>query len=936
MAGLGLVGSAVALALGRDEPFGPRGIVQVGGLHAEDLLRSASTPVLAIDSRDRRRVLLANRVERPEFSCSAFTSGDGGKTWRASRFTLPRAGERCYAPAVGFANGRAYLFLSMLAGPGNHPVRGYLYESRNGGASFGPPRPVLPRSAFQPILAAGESGVVALAALTANEFSSHTNLALGPPPNPISVRVAERGRAFGPLRRVTPQQRRLVGGPALAVGPAGEVYVAYWDYGADVFDYNAFPGNYGGRFQLLLAVSLDGGRTFRHHVVERAVVPARPFLIYLPPLPAIAVDPESGALSVAWEDGRSGSSDILFRSSADRGATWSASRVLFGSPADERTPALAAAPGGRVIALAYQLTSGDRADTVVRVSTDGAETFSAAAAMTPTAFDTRPAPRIPGKRDQVDLGSRLALAAVPGNVMAAWADTRTGSRDTGKVDILVSRLPSDLPAARQLRTASAPSPSGPLQPARRLVGECGRGPLVDSAGSPANVVRSFLSALDRGESRRAYGYLHGRWRLGRPPTAEPHPYDRFARATVPLSCVRPAAVERRGGDAHWQVLDTYSAVRRQGGPTRLLIGSFWVYSGTGRAPWRIMGYWTHELPARRETVVAGWIEATLEAIAVERVNPPRAARALALVSVAMHEAARRVQVRPENAADAAAATVFSYVFPSGPRTFAGAASRGASDIGAAVGRRIVERARADGSDARWQRKLRVGPGVWVSTPPVFARDPLEPAAGTWRTWNLRSGRQFRPAAPPRPGSAAYDQELREVYRVSRTLTDEQRAIAKRWAQGPGTSTPSGHWNQIALRLARARGFSLRRTARLLATLNTAQADASIAAWDAKYAHWSERPVTAVRRKLDPAWSPYLTTPPFPSYVSGHSATSGAASEVLARFFPGRTRALRAQAQEAAVSRLYAGIHFRSDNEAGLELGRRVGEAAFGRTTWLPG
>jgi len=89
-------------------------------------------------------------------------------------------------------------------------------------------------------------------------------------------------------------------------------------------------------------------------------------------------------------------------------------------------------------------------------------------------------------------------------------------------------------------------------------------------------------------------------------------------------------------------------------------------------------------------------------------------------------------------------------------------------------------------------------------------------------------------------------------------------------------------------------------------------------------------VTAIRRELDPSFLPYIVTPPFPSYVSGHSTTSGAASTVLAVRFPGDARRLRAWAEEAAVSRLYGGIHFRSANETGLALGRRVGRAAADR------
>jgi membrane-associated phospholipid phosphatase len=173
-----------------------------------------------------------------------------------------------------------------------------------------------------------------------------------------------------------------------------------------------------------------------------------------------------------------------------------------------------------------------------------------------------------------------------------------------------------------------------------------------------------------------------------------------------------------------------------------------------------------------------------------------------------------------------------------------------------------------------------------------------------------------------------------VYEVSQTLTDDQKRIAEFWADGPRTVTPPGHWNRIALDLVRAAGWPTLRTSLLFAALNTAQADAFIACWDAKYAYWTMRPVTAIR---DPRfvhdskardWLSYIVTPPFPSYVSGHSTTSGAASTVLAAFFPQQAGELTAMAEEAAASRLYGGIHFRSDNEAGLELGRRVGAVAL--------
>jgi membrane-associated phospholipid phosphatase len=127
--------------------------------------------------------------------------------------------------------------------------------------------------------------------------------------------------------------------------------------------------------------------------------------------------------------------------------------------------------------------------------------------------------------------------------------------------------------------------------------------------------------------------------------------------------------------------------------------------------------------------------------------------------------------------------------------------------------------------------------------------------------------------------------MQQVYDVSRSLTPEQTAIALYWADGAGTVTPPGHWDAIALDLAAGENLSTVQLARLFVTLNTAQADAFIACWDAKFTYWTERPVTAIQAEIDPFWKPLIPTPPFPSYVSGHSTTSGAAATVLAHFSP---------------------------------------------------
>jgi hypothetical protein len=339
--------------------------------------------------------------------------------------------------------------------------------------------------------------------------------------------------------------------------------------------------------------------------------------------------------------------------------------------------------------------------------------------------------------------------------------------------------------------------------------------------------------------------------------------------------------------------------------------------------------------AAHDAPVLAWTERALAEVRAHRVNPVRAARALALVSVAMNDATRRSRSRA--AAHPAAATVLGQLFPDRRAALAARAraARVPPGVAAAATRaaaRVIARARSDGSETHWSAPVPSGPGLWQPTPPRFA-PPLDPHAGTWRTWHLNRGAQFRPPPPPAPGTDAFDAETQRVYDASRAASPEQRRLAHFWADGPGTVTPPGHWNQIALGMLRARGTGMAEAAALLAQLNTAQADAFIACWDAKFAYWLVRPVTVIQQWwYDPTWSPLLETPPFPAYPSGHATTSAAAATVLSAAFPDARRRLRRLAEEAAQSRLYAGIHFPIDTTAGLALGEAVAREALRSTT----
>ena len=165
-------------------------------------------------------------------------------------------------------------------------------------------------------------------------------------------------------------------------------------------------------------------------------------------------------------------------------------------------------------------------------------------------------------------------------------------------------------------------------------------------------------------------------------------------------------------------------------------------------------------------------------------------------------------------------------------------------------------------------------------------------------------------------------ELAEVKDAVDNLTREQLAIVYKWADGASTPTPPGHWDLIALPYVVDAKWSEVRMARAFALLNMTMHDAAVACWDAKFTYYNPRP-----SQLDPAIRTVIGLPNFPSYMSGHSTFSAAAASVLAYLFPQGTSYFDEQMEEAAISRLYGGIHYRSDIEIGKEAGRRVGAYA---------
>jgi hypothetical protein len=210
-----------------------------------------------------------------------------------------------------------------------------------------------------------------------------------------------------------------------------------------------------------------------------------------------------------------------------------------------------------------------------------------------------------------------------------------------------------------------------------------------------------------------------------------------------------------------------------------------------------------------------------------------------------------------------------------------------------------------------------------------SRPPMLPFFGNVYGWFMKQTSQsgvkpsdfdiVRPLAPPSTNNSEMADEIAAVKGYSTNMTRENLAIVHKWADGGGTYTPPGHWNDIAEEYIRDAKFSEVRAARAFALLNMTMHDAAVACWNTKYYYYNPRPT-----QLDPSVKTGTGIPNFPSYVSGHSTFSGAAATVLGYLFPDGNAYFQAQANEASISRVLGAIHYKIDCSEGLTLGTKVG------------
>jgi hypothetical protein len=256
---------------------------------------------------------------------------------------------------------------------------------------------------------------------------------------------------------------------------------------------------------------------------------------------------------------------------------------------------------------------------------------------------------------------------------------------------------------------------------------------------------------------------------------------------------------------------------------------------------------------------------------------------------------------------------------------------------------------------------------WVPTPPAYM-DAIEPNWGRLRPFVMDSASQFRPK-PPLPfdtaASSPYFREVQEVYAAQKHITPDQRELVAFWDCNPYVMnvrghamfatkkvTPGGHWIGIAGIASRKANADATRSAEAYARTAIALADGFISSWDEKYRSNMIRPETVINKYIDENWEPLLQTPPFPEYTSGHSVISTAAAVVLTDEFgprfaftdstelefglpPRSFTSFEQAAAEAALSRLYGGIHFRIAIEEGVIQGRKVGQHVLARVHTNP-
>jgi membrane-associated phospholipid phosphatase len=324
--------------------------------------------------------------------------------------------------------------------------------------------------------------------------------------------------------------------------------------------------------------------------------------------------------------------------------------------------------------------------------------------------------------------------------------------------------------------------------------------------------------------------------------------------------------------------------------------------------------------------VVVWDQLTTKLGLAHQVPAPFLAHDYALVHVAMYDAllSNSEGSLPQTAIVAGAAKeVLLYLFTSDAAEISSTFNsqltnitgyskdqiHGAISIGINVGEAVIAYAQTDGSIAAWNGVRPTGPCIWNGS------NPVGPVFGYQKTFILTSPREFQPPPPYACGSPQDLQDVQAVIDAHESLTPEEIAIVHKWADLP----PPTLWNNMLNERISNHSLNTFDAARASAYLNVGMYDAFVTCWMIKYTYWTARPFQRI-----PGFVPEITTPNFPSYASGHSIVSSTASIIMGRLFRAEATFFVGQAQEAAISRLWGGIHFPQDNNNGFALGQLIG------------
>lgn len=401
-----------------------------------------NSPGYAQDPADPRIVALAVRLDGKDFGCSLQLSGDGGKSWvpAAPVPRLPKGAEKCYAPEVAFdERGTLYYLFVGLQGLGNTPMGAYLTTSGDRGRTFSPPRKILGPYNFQVRMVIdrerGDLGRVHLVWLKALQPPGIASMPPGR--NPVMSSFSDDGgRTFSKPVVVNDASRHRVAAPAAALGPKGDLWVAYYDLKDDARDYHGLEGPpWEETWELVVSKSSDGGESFRKgDVAGRVTPPGRVSLIFTMPPPSLAVS-QKGTVYAAWTDGRHGDPDALVTRSNDDGRSWAkpfrANDDRRGNGRTQELPRIAVAPAGRLDVLFYD-RRGDPKDImndVYLTSLQGGRSYRPNIKVNSASFSSQIGRRYghPSARNLVEFGSRLGLVSSDASTLAAWTDTRNST-----------------------------------------------------------------------------------------------------------------------------------------------------------------------------------------------------------------------------------------------------------------------------------------------------------------------------------------------------------------------------------------------------------------------------------------------------------------------------------------------------------------------------